>query len=66
MAVKVDYYDVLGIPRTASDDEIKEGVKKQMRQWRKRTEASDLGVRQEAEMRVKQIEEARAILTDPQ
>lgn len=64
MAVGVDYYDLLNIGRTASTDEINEAVKKQMRQWRKRTEAADLGVRQEAEVRVKLIEEARATLTD--
>ncbi|MBI8988827.1 J domain-containing protein [Corynebacterium meridianum] len=64
MAVKVDYYDVLNIPQTATEEEILEAVKKQMRQWRKRTEAPDLGVRQEAELRVKRIEEARATLTD--
>lgn len=64
MAVEVDYYDVLGLGRTASLDEISDAVKKQMRQWRKRTEAADLGVRQEAELRVKQIEDARATLTN--
>lgn len=64
MTVEVDYYAVLNIPRTATGDDIAAAVKKQMRQWRKRTEASDLSVRQEAEVRVGQIEEARVTLTD--
>lgn len=64
VAVEVDYYDILNIGRSATADEITDAVKKQMRQWRKRTEAADLGVRQEAEVRVKLIEEARTTLGD--
>lgn len=66
MAVEVDYYDVLNIGRSASADDVTEAVKKQMRQWRKRTEAADLGIRQEAEVRVKLIEDARTTLHDAQ
>lgn len=66
VAVEVDYYDILNIGRSANADEITDAVKKQMRQWRKRTEAADLGVRQEAEVRVKLIEEARSTLGDAQ
>ncbi|HMR47756.1 MAG TPA: DnaJ domain-containing protein [Arachnia sp.] len=64
MAVEHDYYEILGISRGASAEEIKEAVKTQTRTWRKRTEAGDLSVRQEAETRVKLIEEARATLTN--
>ena len=64
MAVDVDYYAVLSVPRNADSETIEAAVKKTMREWRKRTEASDLGVRQEAEVKVKQIEEARRILLD--
>lgn len=65
MAVEIDYYDFLGVPRNADNEKIEDAVKKAMREWRKRTEASDLGVRQEAEVKVKQIEEARQTLLDP-
>ena len=64
MAVDIDYYDLLSIPRNATVDAINEAVKKAMRQWRKKTEAADLEIRQSAEQRIKQIEEARATLTD--
>lgn len=62
MAVDVDYYAVLGVARDADTEVVEAAVKKAMREWRKRTEAPDLGVRQEAEVKVKQIEEARTIL----
>lgn len=65
MAVAVDYYDLLSIPRNADGDAVKEAVKKAMRLWRKKTEASDLSVRQEAEHQVSLIEEARTVLLDP-
>jgi tetratricopeptide (TPR) repeat protein len=64
MAVEIDYYDFLGVPRDADTDAIEDAVKKGMREWRKRTEASDLSVRQEAEVKVKQIEDARRTLLD--
>lgn len=64
MAVDVDYYAVLGVARNADGEAIEAAVKKAMREWRKRTEASDLSVRQEAELKIKQIEEARATLLD--
>lgn len=64
MAVELDYYDMLGVARNADSDAIEAAVKKAMREWRKRTEAADLSVRQEAELKVKQIEDARTILLD--
>jgi curved DNA-binding protein CbpA len=66
MAVAIDYYELLGIPRDAVEDQIKESVRKAMREWRKRTEAADLSVRQEAEVRVKYIGEASETLGNPQ
>jgi tetratricopeptide (TPR) repeat protein len=65
VGVELDYYAALDVRRGASVDEITEAVRKAMRLWRKRTEAHDLSIRQEAELRVKRIEEARALLTDP-
>lgn len=65
MAVDVDYYALLGVPRNADSAAVEAAVKKAMREWRKRTEAADLSVRQEAELKVKQIEDARTTLLDP-
>lgn len=65
MAVEVDYYGVLGIAKSADREAVEAAVKKSMREWRKRTEAADIGVRQEAELKVKWIEEARTTLLDP-
>lgn len=65
MAVAVDHYAVISVARNADTDAIEAAVKKAMREWRKRTEAADLSVRQEAEVKVKQIEEARTVLLDP-
>lgn len=62
MAVSVDYYALLKVSRDADKDAVEAAVKKSMREWRKRTEAADLSVRQEAELKVKQIEEARVTL----
>lgn len=64
MAVDIDYYAVLAVARKADTETIEAAVKKSMREWRKRTEAADLSVRQEAEVKVKQIQEARTILLD--
>lgn len=65
MAVDADYYALLGVARNADTAAIEAAIKKAMREWRKRTEAADLSVRQEAELKVKQIEGARASLVDP-
>lgn len=64
MAVEVDYYAVLGVARDANTEAIEAAVKKAMREWRKRTEAADLSVRQEAEVKVEQIETARTTLLE--
>jgi tetratricopeptide (TPR) repeat protein len=65
VAIAVDYYQLLGIARNATEDQIKNAVKKAMREWRKRTEAADLSVRQEAELRVRNIDAGREVLTNP-
>ncbi len=65
MAVEIDYYDFIGVARDADNEAVEDAVKKAMREWRKRTEASDLSVRQEAEVKVKLIEDARKTLLDP-
>lgn len=64
VAVAVDYYELLNISRSATEDQIHEAVKNAAREWHNRTEAEDASVRQEAEFRVQNIEAAREILTD--
>jgi tetratricopeptide (TPR) repeat protein len=63
VAVDVDYYEILGVGRTVSEDEIREAHKRQSRVWRKRADSSsDLSIRQEAELRVKWLKEAFDVL----
>jgi len=64
MAVDIDYYALLGIARNADAEAIEVAVRKAMREWRKRTAASDQSVRHEAEVKVSQIERARTTLLD--
>lgn len=65
MAVECDYYDLLGVARSADVDAINAAIKKVTREWRKRTESSDLGSRQEAETTLKRAQDARTTLLDP-
>ncbi len=59
MAGKRDYYDVLGVSKTASEDEIKNAYRKLALQYHPdRNKASD------AEERFKEISEAYAVLSD--
>jgi molecular chaperone DnaJ len=60
MAVKRDYYDVLGIGRQASEDEIKRAFRKLAFQYH-----PDLNRNPEAEARFKEINEAYQVLSDP-
>ena len=59
MAEKRDYYEVLGVPRTASQDQIKDAYRKLAMQYHPdRNKAPD------AEERFKEISEAYAVLSD--
>jgi molecular chaperone DnaJ len=59
MAEKRDYYEVLGVPRTAPKDEIKDAYRKLAMQYHPdRNKAPD------AEEKFKQISEAYAVLSD--
>ena len=61
----VNFYEILNLPRTASDDTIKEKIKEELRTWRKRQGLPDLGKRQEAELRMQHLAAAREVLLDP-
>jgi curved DNA-binding protein len=56
-----DYYAVLGIPRTASQKEIKKAFRKLAREHHPDTKGGDAA----AEVRFKEVNEANAVLSDP-
>lgn len=57
-----DYYAVLGVPRTASQADIKKAFRKLARTHHPDTNKGDA----EAERRFKQVNEANAVLSDPE
>ena len=61
MATQRDYYDILGVPRGADDDDIKRAFRKQAQQWH-----PDVNTSTEADVRFKEINEAYQVLSDPQ
>ncbi len=64
MAAKSDYYDILGVSKGASSDEIKKAYRKQALEWHPdRHQGVD---KEAAEKRFKEINEAYQILSDPQ
>ena len=56
-----DYYAVLGVPRTASDKEIKKAFRKLAREHHPDTKGGDAA----SEKRFKEVNEANAVLSDP-
>jgi molecular chaperone DnaJ len=61
VATKRDYYEVLGVPRSASDEEIKRAFRARARQYH-----PDVNKDPEAEARFKEINEAYEVLSDAQ
>jgi curved DNA-binding protein len=56
-----DFYEVLGVPRTASREEIQRAYRKLARQWH-----PDVNKDPEAEDRFKELSEAYDVLSDPE
>lgn len=61
MAQKRDYYEVLGLSKGASDDEIKKAYKKLARKYH-----PDVNKESDAEDKFKEVNEAYQVLSDPQ
>ena len=61
MAVKRDYYEVLGVPRDASDEEIKRSYRRAAQRHHPDIDSSD-----GAEARFKELNEAYRVLSDRQ
>lgn len=63
MSTKTDYYDILGVSKGASADEIKKAYRKQALEWHPDRHKDD---KEAAEKRFKEINEAYQILSNPQ
>ncbi|HLE49260.1 MAG TPA: DnaJ C-terminal domain-containing protein [Patescibacteria group bacterium] len=62
MTTKSDYYDILGINKSASADEIKKAYRKQALEWHPDRHKDD---KEAAEKRFKEVNEAYQVLSDP-
>jgi molecular chaperone DnaJ len=61
MVTERDYYDILGVPRGASDEEIKRAFRKLAQRWH-----PDVSTDAAADERFKEINQAYQVLADPQ
>ncbi|KAJ2371442.1 hypothetical protein H4S02_009555, partial [Coemansia sp. RSA 2611] len=58
-----DYYAILGVSKTASEDELKKAYRKLALKWHPDRHADD---KQDAEVKFKNISEAYEVLSDKQ
>lgn len=58
-----DYYEVLGVPRTATQEEIKKAYRELVKKWHPDRHRAN---KKEAEERFKEIQEAYEVLSDPE
>ena len=63
MAEKRDYYEVLGVSKTASEDEIKKAFRKLAKKYHPDANPDN---KKEAEAKFKEVNEAYETLSDPQ
>lgn len=63
MAAKSDYYDILGVTKSASPEELKKAYRKQALEWHPDRHKDD---KEAAEKRFKEINEAYQVLSDTQ
>src|SRR6185369_14708813 len=63
MATKTDYYDILGVSKSASADDIKKAYRKQALEWHPDRHKDN---KEAAEKRFKEINEAYQVLSNPQ
>uniref|UniRef100_A0A7V4KF90 Chaperone protein DnaJ n=1 Tax=Fervidobacterium pennivorans TaxID=93466 RepID=A0A7V4KF90_FERPE len=64
MPARKDYYEILGVPRNASEDEIKAAYKRLVKEWHPDRHTGEK--KKEAEQKFKEIQEAYEVLSDPQ
>ena len=63
MADKKDYYEILGVSKTATDDELKKAFRKKAKQWHPDANPNN---KKEAEAKFKEVNEAYEVLSNPQ
>ena len=63
MADKKDYYEILWVSKSASDDELKKAFRKKAKQWHPDANPNN---KKEAEAKFKEVNEAYEVLSNPQ